>query len=115
MALGEVPQAKLALQSVQALDPTFQDVGALLSSLDSPEAAAPIADDEGYESFDDFLGGDAFEAEAEAEQDAPTSSPLPPAPAPRPPGRTRPRPRSAGPPERTRNGPGANRRRNRDV
>jgi tetratricopeptide (TPR) repeat protein len=66
-ALGEVAQARLAYQSVQALDPTFRDVTSLLSALDSPSPTSPVAaeEDEAFESFDDFMGDDDFEAVAE--------------------------------------------------
>jgi tetratricopeptide (TPR) repeat protein len=85
-ALGEVAQARLAYQSVQALDPTFRDVASLLSELTSPSPAPPLAEeeDDGYESFVDFMGDDDSDSVAEAPV---TSVPEPasraPAPSPR--------------------------------
>ena len=63
-ALGRIGEAKAAYLAVLDLDPNFQDAAARHAALDSPAPAAPeSAQDEGFESFEDFMGDDEEAAE----------------------------------------------------
>jgi tetratricopeptide (TPR) repeat protein len=70
-ALGDLESARGAYKAVAAVDPEFCDVGVRLAALDDPEKPdEPAVEDEGLESFDDWLADD----EAATVEDEPATS-----------------------------------------